>query len=126
MTMTRRSALLGGTALAANSVCVLSSSALVVSSASSEATAIYITTEASPANGTVSCALPGSIVLINAHDGDLAEGTWWVPAASGRVDSAAALTGRTQYRLGLGLQDSSAQDQKCAMLFMPGLTTDGT
>jgi len=114
----------GATAIAANSVCKLSSSALVVATASTEASALYITTEAGPANGAVSCALPGSVVLINAHDADLAEGEWWVPAASGRVDSIAALTAADAYYIGVGLQASSAQDQKCAMLFCPGLATD--
>ena len=111
----------GATAIAANSVCKISSSALVVATASTEASASFITIEAGPANGTVSCAMPGSIVLINAHDADLAEGEWWVPAALGRVDSQAALTTANNYYLGVGLQASSAAAQKCSMMYCPGI-----
>jgi hypothetical protein len=116
----------GGTAIAANSVCKISSSALVVGTASTEAASCHITYEAGAANGTVGCYGVGSIVLVNAHDADLAEGEYWVPAASGRVDSIAALTGATQYYLGIGLQASSAQDQKCAMLYCPGIAPKAT
>ena len=117
---------IGSALIAANSVCKIASSVLVVATASSEASAIFVLTGPADAaaNGTAAIARPGDVVLVNAHDGNLAEGEWWVPAGAGRVDSAASLTGGTQYVLGLGLQDSSAQDQKVAMLYMPHIATD--
>ncbi|KKL04289.1 hypothetical protein LCGC14_2617550 [marine sediment metagenome] len=111
----------GSADIAANSVCKLSSSVLVVATASTEASAVFIITEFGFANKTVRCAGLGSIVLINAHDGDLAEGEWWVPAALGRVDSIATLTVASAYYIGQGLQASSAAAQKVALLFAPGI-----
>lgn len=111
----------GATAVTKGSVLKLSSSVLVVATASSEAGAVYIATEDAPANGTVTCAGVGSHVLVLAHDADLAEGEYWVAAASGRVDSAAALTGGSQYYLGIGEQASSAQDQLCTLYYVPGI-----
>ncbi len=114
----------GSTEIAANSVCKLDSSKLVVATASSEAGAIYITTEVGAADGFVTCYGIGSMALVNAHDSDLAEGEYWVPAAAGRVDSAAALTGGTQYYIGVGQQASSAQDQKVTVYYNFGIAPD--
>ena len=116
----------GVTAIAANSICKIASSLMVVGTASSEATAIYVPAEdgALAASKEAAFATPGSIVFVNAHDGDIAEGEWLVCAAAGRADGAAALTGGTQYYVGQALQASSAQDQKIAMLYLPGIAPD--
>ncbi len=115
----------GDTAIAANSVCKIDSSTLIVATASTEASAIFVLTgDVATAGGDpVAIARPGDIVMVNAADGDLAEGEWWIPAADGQVDSIVTLSTASQYVLGLGLQASSAQGQKVAMFYCPHIAT---
>ncbi|KKL04290.1 hypothetical protein LCGC14_2617560 [marine sediment metagenome] len=113
----------GGVDIARGSVCIITSSALVVATGNL-ADAIFITTEIGFADKTVRCAGLGSIVFVIATDANLAEGEWWIPVADGKMDSIAALNGGTQYYAGLGLQDSSADGQLVAMWFIPGIAPD--
>lgn len=112
----------GATAIADGSVCSLSSSALVVTSAAEDFTGVVV--DGGTANGNARMANVGSIVLMNAHDDAITENEWVVSAAAGRVDGAAALTGGTQYIVGKALQASSAQDQKIAVWYLPHIATD--
>ena len=77
----------GATAIAANSLCKISSSVLVVATASTEASAVFVYAEdvASTANREIQIAGVGSIALCNAHDGNITEGEWVVAAAAGRA-----------------------------------------
>lgn len=115
----------GATAITAHSVVKISSSALVVATASSEADQdILIDDVDAAAYSEQQVARVGDTVLVRAHDADIAEGDWLVAAAAGRVDTAAALTGGTQYILGKARQVSSAQDQLIAMTYIPHIAPD--
>ena len=113
----------GSTELTAHTIAKLSSSTLVVCTASTEPTALFVTLETGAANGQVACARIGDIVDILAHDADISEGERVCPAALGRIDSVGTLTTATQYTIGIALQASSAAAQKISVLYFPEVLT---
>lgn len=112
----------GAAAIDQGSVVKFSSSEVIVTTANEDF--IGVTIEDIEADAPeVKLAGIGDIVKMRAHDADIAEGDILVPAADGRVDTAAALTSVTQYMVGKALQASSAQDQLISVLYIPQVLT---
>ena len=109
----------GATALLKGDVCQLSSSALIVGTANTEAGSVFITLEPGAANGHVRCALPGQIVLVRCADANVDEGEYVVCTTAGEVTQIANLTTASQYAIGVAQQASSAEDQYVSVMYWP-------
>ena len=113
----------GSSDIVAHSVCKLDSSALVVATANTEATAFFITTETGYGGREVRCAGIGSICFVIAIDDAIAEGDILGPDTGGRVDTIVSLGTASQYTVGRALCASSAAAQLIPILYYPEVAT---
>ncbi|MEA2064477.1 MAG: DUF2190 family protein [Gemmatimonadota bacterium] len=109
-----------GTSDIARGKCVVLNSGVVDASGANAVKFVGITTETGYAGKDASVARGGSIVLVLAADGSIAEGDWLVSDADGKVDTAAAASqGTPQYFVGYALMASSAEDQLIPVVVCP-------